>query len=470
MDEDTDYYRILEIDDSADKATIKQAVKANYRRLAREHHPDKNPGDENATARFQKIQHAFDILSNDEKCKEYNKGRAGRRREAAARQAREAEQQRNRQEQHDRQRRQQEYQRRQEEERQRQQQKRREEEARRSAAPTPISRLFVSIQSNWTRTHWWLLLGFLIAWIAWSLRTPTVSPPSAPLHKMVEELRIGQSLGELQISFTDKYNLPYELQLMEPLVGALINPLEDRFPVERYQDYSADAVDGAVEACLVISRLVGEVYKTIEAAERHLTEILFYEPPFYYRLIVAYTTKSSQTMDKEARQVLVQMTDSIYESLNRALTTLRTTEHSLGMLLKVLKDIAFTIYGKMIRDKFPGEELGAGVIWEAIFDNSSPLLFENSATGSTSFYDDARQVREVISSAVVTMAALQDRLLVFRRALPDAPLTTGESRLGLCAGVLYMDWDQLGSIQAHASHMQKRIRRHRRLVLSLMHV
>ncbi|RSL84448.1 hypothetical protein CEP52_016432 [Fusarium oligoseptatum] len=73
MDEDTDYYRILEVDDSADEATIKQAVKANYRRLAREHHPDKNPGDKNATARFQKIQHAFDILSNDGKRKEPEK-------------------------------------------------------------------------------------------------------------------------------------------------------------------------------------------------------------------------------------------------------------------------------------------------------------------------------------------------------------------------------------------------------------
>ncbi|RSL84285.1 hypothetical protein CEP51_003985 [Fusarium floridanum] len=87
MDEDTDYYRILEIDDSADEATVKQAVKANYGCLAREHHLDKNPGDRNATARFQKIQYAFDILSNDEKRKEYNEGRVGRRREAAARDA-----------------------------------------------------------------------------------------------------------------------------------------------------------------------------------------------------------------------------------------------------------------------------------------------------------------------------------------------------------------------------------------------
>lgn len=57
MDEDSDYYRILEIDDSADEATIKQKAKANYKRLALRHHPDKNPGDENATTRFQKVCH-----------------------------------------------------------------------------------------------------------------------------------------------------------------------------------------------------------------------------------------------------------------------------------------------------------------------------------------------------------------------------------------------------------------------------
>ncbi|UPK97077.1 hypothetical protein LCI18_008012 [Fusarium solani-melongenae] len=86
MDEDPDYYRILEINDSADEATIKRAIKANYKRLALKNHPDKNPGDKNATARFQKvtgltavqIQHAFDILSDDSKRKEYNEGRARR--------------------------------------------------------------------------------------------------------------------------------------------------------------------------------------------------------------------------------------------------------------------------------------------------------------------------------------------------------------------------------------------------------
>lgn len=161
MDGDTDYYRILEIDESADEATIKREVKANYKRLALKHHPDKNPGDENATTRFQKIQHAFDILSDDSRRKQYNEGRARRSGDTSARKAREAEeqaaharadahkkeeqerqhraeqqqqqqqQQWKRQQQHNRQRRQQEDQHRREEEQQRKQQQQREEQARR---------------------------------------------------------------------------------------------------------------------------------------------------------------------------------------------------------------------------------------------------------------------------------------------------------------------------------------------------
>lgn len=50
-DPSQDYYQVLEIDDSADAATIK----SNYYRLARKHHPDKNKNDDTATARFQQV-------------------------------------------------------------------------------------------------------------------------------------------------------------------------------------------------------------------------------------------------------------------------------------------------------------------------------------------------------------------------------------------------------------------------------
>jgi curved DNA-binding protein CbpA len=41
-------------------------IKAAFRRLARKHHPDKNPGDASATERYQRIQRAYDVLSDPE--------------------------------------------------------------------------------------------------------------------------------------------------------------------------------------------------------------------------------------------------------------------------------------------------------------------------------------------------------------------------------------------------------------------
>lgn len=55
-----DYYKILEIDKSANENQIKKA----YRKLAIVHHPDKNPGDENAEARFKDIGEAYETLSD----------------------------------------------------------------------------------------------------------------------------------------------------------------------------------------------------------------------------------------------------------------------------------------------------------------------------------------------------------------------------------------------------------------------
>lgn len=136
-----------------------------------------------------------------------------------------------------------------------------------------MSRLFESIRSNWTPTFWWWLLGFILVWIAWCLRgnsTPGEAPPAsplpAPLDEMLKELRIGPSLAEVQVGFTENHNLPYELQLMEHAVGRLINPLDHPSLVGKYWDYSADAVDGVIEVYVAINRLMAEVEQTIEAA------------------------------------------------------------------------------------------------------------------------------------------------------------------------------------------------------------
>jgi len=63
-----DYYQILGVSKNASEKEIKQA----YRRLARKHHPDLNPNDKSAEARFKEINAAYEVLSNSEKRKKYD--------------------------------------------------------------------------------------------------------------------------------------------------------------------------------------------------------------------------------------------------------------------------------------------------------------------------------------------------------------------------------------------------------------
>ncbi len=64
-----DYYRILGVDRGASEQEIKHA----YRKLARQYHPDINPGDKQAETRFKEINEAYEVLSDKEKRAKYDR-------------------------------------------------------------------------------------------------------------------------------------------------------------------------------------------------------------------------------------------------------------------------------------------------------------------------------------------------------------------------------------------------------------
>ena len=66
-----DYYQILGVAKSADST----AIKKQYRKLARELHPDKTKGDKKLEDRFKAVSEAYDILSDNKKRREYDEAR-----------------------------------------------------------------------------------------------------------------------------------------------------------------------------------------------------------------------------------------------------------------------------------------------------------------------------------------------------------------------------------------------------------
>ena len=66
--EKRDYYEVLGVDRGADQETIKKA----YRKLAKKYHPDMNPGDKNAEAKFKEATEAYSVLSDENKRKQYD--------------------------------------------------------------------------------------------------------------------------------------------------------------------------------------------------------------------------------------------------------------------------------------------------------------------------------------------------------------------------------------------------------------
>jgi len=69
-----DYYEVLGVAKDADEKDIKKA----YRRVAMKHHPDRNPDDATAEAKFKEASEAYEILSDGQKRRAYDQyGHAG---------------------------------------------------------------------------------------------------------------------------------------------------------------------------------------------------------------------------------------------------------------------------------------------------------------------------------------------------------------------------------------------------------
>jgi molecular chaperone DnaJ len=68
MADKRDYYEVLGVDKNADDAAIKKA----YRQLAKKYHPDTNPGNAEAEAKFKEASEAYAILSDAEKRRQYD--------------------------------------------------------------------------------------------------------------------------------------------------------------------------------------------------------------------------------------------------------------------------------------------------------------------------------------------------------------------------------------------------------------
>ena len=68
-DANRDFYKILELKKNANDSEIKKA----YRKLTLQYHPDKNPGDDEAKQKFHDVADAYEVLSDSDKRRKYDR-------------------------------------------------------------------------------------------------------------------------------------------------------------------------------------------------------------------------------------------------------------------------------------------------------------------------------------------------------------------------------------------------------------
>src|SRR5436305_12049650 len=64
-----DHYEVLGVKKDASEEEIRKA----YRKLARQYHPDRNPGDKQAETRFKEVQDAYDVLGDKQKRAQFDR-------------------------------------------------------------------------------------------------------------------------------------------------------------------------------------------------------------------------------------------------------------------------------------------------------------------------------------------------------------------------------------------------------------
>ena len=69
---DKDFYKVLGVSKGVSEAELKKV----YRKLSRQYHPDTNPGDAKAEAKFKEISEAYSVLSDKDQRAEYDQMRA----------------------------------------------------------------------------------------------------------------------------------------------------------------------------------------------------------------------------------------------------------------------------------------------------------------------------------------------------------------------------------------------------------
>jgi len=223
-----DYYKTLQVDPSAESEVIAAA----YKRLSLMYHPDMNKSPD-ATLRMQEMNEAYEVLSNPEKRREYDKvrvveaaqhgtPRADRRQEPGTRSAHEyAQRQQEQQERAESKRRQEEFERQQKERQEAEQRRRQAEQRQRRGASLKRLVRFLLVGASL------LAVGIAILWIANILSSTqsTAQPviaPATPIADSTPSLR-----SELMDLLPDAKDLPSDLRLIE---GRIVSNDEVAFP------------------------------------------------------------------------------------------------------------------------------------------------------------------------------------------------------------------------------------------------